>query len=75
MILPKDLTLRAVSFARLGNGGHAQTFRNDKYGITVHNLKESRDHAWVKTYTIDRLPGQAFHSGKEVAEAFKGLEF
>jgi len=71
MEIPKDLKFQAITFMRMGNGGSRQVYRNEKFGITIDNLKQNRNHRWVKTFTVDRFPGKVFNSGKEVTKAFE----
>lgn len=77
--LPEQCTAVAVSFSRLGNGGHRQEYRNHEYGITIKKCKDSRDHPWVTIMTHDGIPGIEFRSFKEmqkyVASAYPGTCF
>jgi len=68
---PDRLPMRAVLFADGARGSAMQQHRNEEHGINVSASRESRNAAFVETWTADRLPGQAFETYAELQDAIE----
>jgi len=57
-----------------GNGTEEKNFRNENYGMGVKKSRQSKDHPWRITFTLDAFPEKIFHNKEEMEEAFDKLK-
>jgi len=74
MHLPNKLAMRPMMFSDGAKGWALQEYRNDEFGITVVKERQDRQSPFVERWTIDRLPGKAFKSFKDIKKALEAID-